>query len=369
MTFLENIGLSGDFLPCDNNLPYVNRNFFIIDSILQMKAIDFVESLPLNPNNGDVYIIENSYYTYGPSESVIAAFNGTSWVYIIPKEGFRSYVESEGYFYWFDGSQWIADPKNVVETDGSSVDKSIARFDGTNGKWLTDSGVILEDDNSIHGATSIYTDNLIAEKTYTNIIGGDNSLIVESPANNINVVTVFGTILTPIAEIQSIGLPYNEGRSFIFSIENKSGSTTLIKNNASIVTGIGRDFEFKTGTSLIVIYSSETDTFNIVSGGGTGGRGRFSKVQLVNSNVTLADDVDLVIADVSGGSVEIKLPPISELGQCVLIKRGMDSTGNRVDVVPNAGNNIETEILEILPYPGDYMEFTSITSTQWGKTT
>lgn len=275
MTFLDHIGLSGEFIPCDNNLPYINRNFQIIDSILQMSAVSFVEGVPVSPQEGEVYIIENPYYSYGTADSVIGIYNGISWIFVNPKPGFKSWVVSESAFYWFDGQNWIEE----IVTDGdvkgpsSSLKNSIARFDGETGKFITDSGITIDDDNIMSGAAAIYSEAIIANYIYTDILGGTNGLIVEDPAKEIALDSMFNTISSPIVEIDSIKIADEINKSYIFLVENKSGAQTLIKNNPSIVTGTGKDFQFKDQTSILVIYSAETDTFNIVSGGGGSGGG------------------------------------------------------------------------------------------------
>lgn len=287
MIFLDHIGLSGDFEPCENNLPYINRNFRIIDSILQMSAVSFIDSPPTSPEEGQVYIIENPSYTYGTTDSIIAIYNGHSWIFVEPKVGFRAYVESEGSFFWFNGSEWALDPMSDGDVKGpaSSLSNSIARFDGVTGKFITDSGVILNNDNVISGAASIYSGNIITSKILTGILGGDDSLIEEGPAKTITLSSVFGTIEDPIVEIDTIEIP-DTSKSYLFSIENKSGSPTIIKNNASILTGTGKDFVFKDGTSILVSYSSSSNTFNVVSGGGGSGSG----VLIVESK-TERDDI------------------------------------------------------------------------------
>lgn len=165
MNFLPHIGLSGDMSACDSNfINYINRNFLLIDTILQLKAIDFVDTLPVDPEMGDTYILESSDY-YG-GESVIIVYDGTKWVYIEPKPGFIAFVEQENDFFWFNGTDWVLLPKTLGDVNGpnSSLNNSIARFDGVTGKWITDSGVILDNDRVITQVKSIYSESIVTNK-------------------------------------------------------------------------------------------------------------------------------------------------------------------------------------------------------------
>lgn len=89
MILLPHLSLSGDFESCERNIiSYLNRNFFIIDSILQMKVIDFVETLPSDPNLGDMYILETGSYSYAYNENSVMIWDGSTWIEVESKAGF-----------------------------------------------------------------------------------------------------------------------------------------------------------------------------------------------------------------------------------------------------------------------------------------
>lgn len=420
MNFLDHIGLSGEFIPCDNNLPYINRNFRIIDSILQMNAVSFVDAPPANPEAGDVYIIENGSYTYGIGESVIGIFNGTGWIFLEPKLGYQTYVESESAFFWFNGSDWVLDAKGDGTVNGpvSSLNNSIARFDGTAGKFITDSGVILDDDNVISGVNSIYTDKVIFKDLYA-----EASVFYEFPAGILFVGSSFGIIQTPIAQLDSFYIPTKDN-SFIFLIENKTGAPCLIKNSIGLLTGTGKDFIFKDGTSLIVYYSKESDTFNIISGSGGSGGGIITVADKVERDDILEDDrypgLMVFINDedfqiqttyqlvggitnshwkiLAGGNNSIKTlnafgGPVFESDHHILLEATSDNVGasiqtgmpvgkeftflrtasstefefNATITLPGSETFLDGTTSYTLPEVGDYLKIIKINSTTWGK--
>src|SRR5690606_4300218 len=84
--------------------------------------------------------------------------------------GHIAYVSSEDDFFWYNGTDWVLLPKTLGDVNGpaSSENNSIARFDGITGKWITDSGVILDDDDVISNVNALYT-----EKTITGLFNTD----------------------------------------------------------------------------------------------------------------------------------------------------------------------------------------------------
>ncbi len=67
--------------------------------------------------------------------------------------------QQSGFYYW-SGNQWLMltpDDGSAVEGPGSSTDNAIARFDGTSGKIIQNSSVILDDGGNITGVNNITT--------------------------------------------------------------------------------------------------------------------------------------------------------------------------------------------------------------------
>lgn len=274
MITLENIGLVGFFSPCEEDaLKFINRNFTILDGMVQFRALDFIEELPDSPSLGDIYILDEPGYAAG---GLIAIYDGRTWQFVVSKEGFFGYVISEGRYYYYSGTEWLPASLNESDVNGpnSALPNSIARFDGATGKWITDSGVILDDDDVMSEVTSIYAGSGVFQgKVIANEILGQKHTAVEGPAGSVTLGGLFNTILVPIDEISALVRPDPLEMSSVFSIENKSGETILIKNNSLIVTGTGGDLKVKEGMTILVVYSDETETFNIIAGGGSNSGG------------------------------------------------------------------------------------------------
>lgn len=97
----------GNFEECEEGvLEYINQNFFLIDTLLNLSPIDFVSVLPADPALGDTYILEVSG-PYGGESNDIMVWDGTTWHEIDPKAGWVAYIQDLEEFYTFDGVQWV----------------------------------------------------------------------------------------------------------------------------------------------------------------------------------------------------------------------------------------------------------------------
>lgn len=261
-----NIGLLGDFEVCEAGvLDAINENFLILDTLVKSGIIDFVNTLPLSPVQGDRYILN--------SDGTIQAYDGEEWIEIIPSPGNISYIINEDEFYWFDGTDWILFPKTPgdVVGPGTSTDNTVTRFDGTDGKTIQNSGVILSDTNSLTGINEL-TANLInttlldpAQGDTAIMTGTDQTIAVPDKF----VMKIVGTV-TSIAAIDEPIITGN-GRLHIF-INSTSGNLT-IKNSVDIITGTGSDLLVTQGASIFAYYDPTDSYWRIVGGSGSGGGG------------------------------------------------------------------------------------------------
>lgn len=67
--------------------------------------------------------------------------------------------QQNGFYYW-SGSQWLMltpDDGSTIEGPSSSTDNAVARFDGTTGKVLQNSSVIIDDAANITGVNNLTT--------------------------------------------------------------------------------------------------------------------------------------------------------------------------------------------------------------------
>lgn len=89
--------------------------------------------------------------------------------------------QDHGFYFW-SGSQWVmlkTTDANDVEGPGSSTDNAIARFDGTTGTKIQNSGVILDDSDNITGVNHITTSGF----TMPTGAGEDKVLVSDASGN------------------------------------------------------------------------------------------------------------------------------------------------------------------------------------------
>lgn len=90
-------------------------------------------------------------------------------------------VQSQGFYYW-EGTKWLLiKTPNTEEIDGpsSSTDNAIARFDGTSGKLIQNSNIIINDDDQISLVNSI---NLAGFQLTTSPV--DGKILVSDASGN-----------------------------------------------------------------------------------------------------------------------------------------------------------------------------------------
>lgn len=212
MINLPHIGLYGDLSACeDGMIDALNRNFSLLDAIVQLKVLDFVTELPEDPEKGDVYILNTPLDTSTDKDLMI--FNGTNWVQIIPQDGFIAYIDSQESFYYYNDGEWVKDL-----TDLSELKLKLAR--------ATSTGVI----DGLNLSTTV------GDNTKFDVAAGIYEIVDLSDVNNPDVKTIqyagsTGNVVTNLATHdvtyisldedgvihQSINFPTpNERRSYAF---------------------------------------------------------------------------------------------------------------------------------------------------------
>ena len=108
-------------------------------SSAKLKMLDWQDSVfdkdlntPLgSPAEGDRYIVAASASdAWASQEGKIAEYNGSTWKFTTPNEGFACWIEDENKIYAFNGSAWIAiDPTGAASAAIASHESS---YDHTN---------------------------------------------------------------------------------------------------------------------------------------------------------------------------------------------------------------------------------------------
>jgi len=89
---------------------YVTHNeaLTILDALVQCSMIDMTTTPPGSPNDGDCYIVTSvATGDWAGQEDDIAYYDGSSWDFNTPEEGWRAWVRDENVMYVFDGSNWV----------------------------------------------------------------------------------------------------------------------------------------------------------------------------------------------------------------------------------------------------------------------
>lgn len=274
-----NIGLFGEFQPCEAGiLEAINKNMFILDLLVQMSVIDFVDELPDNPDPGDRYILEDGAYSYTGGPNSIMVFDGDEWRKVDPRPGYLAYVESQSAYFWYNGTDWQVLPTNPLQGPGSSLNNSIARFDGVTGQLITDSGVILDDDNVISSVYAIYSETSVSDVAKLKRLDVMEGISSASGANqNLPAPTFFVTRYNgALTSVSSIAAPPSGLYGSLFILSNNTGGDLTLNNGPSIRTGTGANLKVENGAAVFALYDVNDDQWVIVGGSGGGGSGILS---------------------------------------------------------------------------------------------
>ena len=111
----------------------INENLLKIDSFIFGTAVDFLDTLPENPKNGEVYIFSS---TFEKPNNVGLFLSNKGWQFFEPKIGWEFFVTSLQHKYSFTPTGWgvsAAGQKNVDWNATSGVSQILnkpALFDG-----------------------------------------------------------------------------------------------------------------------------------------------------------------------------------------------------------------------------------------------
>ncbi len=160
---LPNINLKAFFaLGEDNWNNDVDANFLKVSTLCQAVSLGIIDTKPINPIEGSVYICSNIENTNPLS---IATFSGGQWNHFSPKIGWMVYDISQEEFLYFNGSNWI------TSSVTSEKLKSISQLDNTN-------GIIYQ--NSPDG----YTKKIIGSVNNTDILDKQSASTLYSALNH-----------------------------------------------------------------------------------------------------------------------------------------------------------------------------------------
>ncbi len=125
---------------------------------------------------------------------------------------------------------------------GSSTDNAVARFDGTTGKLLKNSGVLVDNSNNVTG---------VAAFTASGAIRSNTSLILEETGAGTDIITVHAP--SSIAASWDLQLPADDGNNGEFLQTNGSGVTSWASATASLTVG---STTIASGTDTRILYDN-----------------------------------------------------------------------------------------------------------------
>lgn len=243
-----NLGLFGEFEKCvDDIISAINENFFILDVLVQASFKGLVADssfLPVSPLEGDVYI--------NLATKDVTVYKDSEWITIQSQVGWFVYIQTMNAFYYFDGTNWKYFNDLFISSIGSSTDNAIVRFDGTTGKFIQNSLVIIDDAGNITGVNNISAVNV-------NLDGVSLLRTIHK---------VHGSYTAPLLISPGFGIPAMELRqeTFVFCVGN-SGPQDMTAVNPQIPNGLFP------GQMITIMTTSPANTVKFGQGNGleTGG--------------------------------------------------------------------------------------------------
>ena len=161
---------------------------------------------------------------------------------------------------------WTTAATGDVHGPGSATDTAIARFNGTTGKIIENSGILIDASNNVTGVLTLIS---------TGALRSNTSLILEDPGAGTNTTTIQSATL---GSSYTITLPTTAGTNNYVLTTNGSGVTTWAANPSGGIIGPG----------------SSTDRAIVIFNGTTGQLAQNSVVTITSGGIinTSAAEID-----------------------------------------------------------------------------
>lgn len=205
---------------------------------------------PGGPSTGDRYIVASvATGAWAGQEDDIAEWNGTSWDFITPSEGFIVYIDDENSAYTFDGAAWVMGIPGAgggvsLEDEGTPVTgtpHTTLNFTGA-GVTVTDAGS-GEATVTIPGGGGTQTVRTVIPFTRESATGGLLTINVTSDTTTAFRQIIFNKAnysLTTRAYLEVRALVQNAGETVFvnfYSMDLQEASPTLITGSEVSHTG------------------------------------------------------------------------------------------------------------------------------------
>lgn len=320
-----NLGLFGQFELCEEGIiAALNKNFLLLDALVQASVVDMVASLPLSPADGDLYILTTNDH--------LMLWDGLAWIDLTPQEGYMVWVEDENHYYFYDGTDWVI--SGDVTGPSFSTDNRIARWDGTSGRLLQNSLALLSDAGLLTTPSISTTLATISEAQLTLLDADFEAITVPTGAITLATPTKLVTkIQSAVTQINSITSPTITAYNRLHIIVNeKASGDIIISDSGNIRTGEAGPISIKKDASAFLMYDDTLDIWRVISFG--------SLIPLPGSsgNVLTSNGTNWVALPPSSASFISKTAAYTALTTDELIN--VDSTGGAFTItLPTAVGN------------------------------
>lgn len=176
-TLPGSLALSGGapFADVDWHL-WMNANLLKLSSLIALRVISRVTSLPVSPTNGDIYIVPVG----DTNEKQVAVRDDGGWVYYVPFTGLQAYDLDAGELVEFDGTNWAVVTSGGGATAFTGLTDVPSAYTSQAGKLVAVKG----DESGLEfisapGASSAFASiNAQTGTTYTPVLGDAANVLV-----------------------------------------------------------------------------------------------------------------------------------------------------------------------------------------------
>lgn len=118
---LPGLGLVG-FWPRGSNGydTALNNNLLQASVLIQSRADSYITEVPVSPADGDIHILSAD-----PNKNSLAVRDAGEWVYLTPNKGWRVWVDAEGGYRNYNGTEWVPEEVTVAPSLSIDIDESV----------------------------------------------------------------------------------------------------------------------------------------------------------------------------------------------------------------------------------------------------
>jgi len=198
-----------------SNTQLVDKQY--VDSVAQNldwqdSVINFQNTPPGSPSNEDRYVVVSGTGTWSGHDDDIAEWNGTSWDYTTPNEGFALWDETGDRLMVYNGSQWVRFGSTVIHGNLSGLQG------GTTGQYFHLTQASYSALTSYGGVSNASSEHIHDDRYYTenevDTISGSLQTQIDSINNDFDerAQDAVGTVMSGVG---GVTVTYNDSANTI----------------------------------------------------------------------------------------------------------------------------------------------------------